>query len=579
MNISCNINGKDLTVAEGTTILEAARGINIDIPTLCHMKLDHFHYENMPSSCRLCMVEVEGRKNLCTACSEVITDGMIIRTDTPKAVMARKTNLELLLSNHPKDCLTCAKNLECELQDLAAKMGVREIQYPGKRMVHKVDRSSKALERNPSKCVMCRRCESMCNEVQTVGTLAAINRGFDAIVSPAFSIPLEDTSCTFCGQCAAVCPTGAIVEIDETDKVWKAIKDPTKHLVVQVAPAIRVAIGEMFGYEPGSIQTGKLVAALRRLGFDTVFDTDFSADLTVMEEASEIVDRIKNDGVLPILTSCCPAWVRFIETNFPDMLDIPSTCKSPQIMMGAMVKSYYAQKKGIDPKDIVMVSIMPCTAKKAEAYRTELKNDNLQDVDIVLSTRELGRMIKLYGINFNELEDENFDTLMGESTGAGVIFGTTGGVIEAAIRTANDWLSGKDMGDFEFKELRGIEGIRQAEVEINDMKLRVGIANGLGNARKLLEGIRLGEYKFDAIEIMACPGGCIGGGGQPYHHGDSTILEKRQKAIYEIDKSKTIRKSHQNPMIKAIYEEFLGKPYGPKSHELLHTTYKKRERI
>lgn len=579
MSIKCTINDRELTVEEGTTVLEAARTINVDIPTLCHMKLEDFQYENMPSSCRLCMVEIEGRKNLSTACSEVITDGMVIRTDTAKAVSARKTNLELLLSNHPKSCLVCPKNLECELQDLAAKLGIREIPYSGERMMHKMDKSSHAIQRDPSKCVMCRRCESMCNEVQTVGTLSALDRGFAAIVSPAFKIPLEDSSCTFCGQCAAVCPTGAIVELDETAKVWKALKDPTKHVVVQVAPAIRVAIGEVFGLEPGEIKTGKLVTALRRLGFDAVFDTDFSADLTVMEEASEFVDRIENGGVLPILTSCCPAWVRFIETNYPDMLDIPSSCKSPQIMMGTMVKTYYAEKTGIKPKDIVMVSVMPCTAKKAEAARTELQNSEVPDVDIVLSTRELGRMINLFGINFHDLPDSDFDSLLGESTGAGVIFGTTGGVIEATVRTAVDWITGGEVDKIDFKELRGIEGIRTANVKVKDLDLNIGIANGLGNARKLLDGIKSGEYKFDAIEIMACPGGCIGGGGQPYHHGDSGVLKKRQKALYEIDSKKKIRKSHENPMIKEIYEKYLGKPYGVKAHELLHTKYTAREKI
>lgn len=363
--INCVINDKKLKVKEGTTILEAAKEIGIDIPTLCHMKLPNFNYENKPSSCRICMVEVVGRPKLCTACSEEITEGMIIKTDTPKAVEARKINLELLLSNHPKDCLVCPKNLNCELQALAEKMGIREIAYKGERMQHKVDASSNSIYRNPNKCVMCRRCETMCNEVQTVGTLSGLNRGFDAIVAPAFNIPLAESSCTFCGQCVAVCPTGAIVEIDATAKVFNAIKNPKKHVVVQVAPSIRVAIGELFDMEAGEVTTGKLVTALRKLGFDVVFDTDFSADLTVMEEASELVDRIENNKTLPILTSCCPAWVRFIEMNYPDMLDIPSSCKSPQIMMGSMVKTYYANKTGIPAKDIVMVSVMPCTAKKS----------------------------------------------------------------------------------------------------------------------------------------------------------------------------------------------------------------------
>ncbi len=577
--VNCVINDKKLKVSEGTTILEAARQIGVDIPTLCHMKLDNFNYENKPSSCRICMVEVEGRPKLCTACSEEITEGMVIRTDTPRAVQARKINLELLLSNHPKDCLVCPKNLNCELQSLAEKMGIREIAYKGERMQHHIDSSSNSIFRNPNKCVMCRRCETMCNEVQTVGTLSGLNRGFNAIVAPAFNIPLGESSCTFCGQCVAVCPTGALVEIDATQKVFDAIRNPKKHVVVQVAPAIRVALGELFNMEPGKVTTGKLVTALRKLGFDVIFDTDFSADLTVIEEASELVDRIKNNKTLPMLTSCCPAWVRFIEMNFPEMLDIPSTCKSPQIMMGTMVKTYYSNKTGIPAKDIVMVSIMPCTAKKAEAARDELGTKELRDVDYVLSTRELGRMIKLFGIDFNNLEEGKFDNLMGQSSGAGTIFGTTGGVIEAAVRTAGEWLSGQSLGKIEFQELRGLKGIREAEINIGEMNLRIGIAHGLGNARKLLEGIKSKKYKFDAIEIMACPGGCIGGGGQPYHHGHSEILLKRQEALYEIDRNKKIRKAHENPMIKEIYENYLGKPYGERAHELLHTTYVPREKI
>ncbi len=577
--VNCVINDKKLKVSEGTTILEAARQIGVDIPTLCHMKLDNFNYENKPSSCRICMVEVEGRPKLCTACSEEITEGMVIRTDTPRAVQARKINLELLLSNHPKDCLVCPKNLNCELQSLAEKMGIREIAYKGERMQHHIDSSSNSIFRNPNKCVMCRRCETMCNEVQTVGTLSGLNRGFNAIVAPAFNIPLGESSCTFCGQCVAVCPTGALVEIDATQKVFDAIRNPKKHVVVQVAPAIRVALGELFNMEPGKVTTGKLVTALRKLGFDVIFDTDFSADLTVIEEASELVDRIKNNKTLPMLTSCCPAWVRFIEMNFPEMLDIPSTCKSPQIMMGTMVKTYYSNKTGIPAKDIVMVSIMPCTAKKAEAARDELGTKELRDVDYVLSTRELGRMIKLFGIDFNNLEEGKFDNLMGQSSGAGTIFGATGGVIEAAVRTAGEWLSGQSLGKIEFQELRGLKGIREAEINIGDLNLRIGIAHGLGNARKLLEGIKSKKYKFDAIEIMACPGGCIGGGGQPYHHGHSEILLKRQEALYEIDRNKKIRKAHENPMIKEIYENYLGKPYGERAHELLHTTYVPREKI
>lgn len=577
--MKCYINGIEKEVKPKTTILDLAKEVGIEIPTLCHMKLENFCYENKPSSCRLCMVEVEGRKTLCTACSEEITEGMVINTNTPRAVEARKTNLELLLSNHPKDCLVCPKNLECELQELANRLGIRSVEYPGERMTHRIDRSSASLLRTPEKCVMCRRCETMCNNVQTVGTLSALNRGFDAIVAPAFQMKLNDSSCTFCGQCAAVCPTGAIVEIDETHEVLKAIRDKNKHVVVQIAPAIRVAIGELFDEKPGSITTGKLVSALRDIGFDTVFDTDFSADLTIMEEASELVDRVVNNKTMPILTSCCPAWVRFIETNFPNLLDIPSTCKSPQMMMGAMVKTYYAEKAGIKPEDIVMVSVMPCTAKKAEARRAELSHHNLRDVDYVISTRELGRMIRYYGIDFENIEESDFDNLMGESTGAGTIFGTTGGVIEAAVRTAYEMLTGKELENVDFKELRGLEGIRSATIQIGDKDFHIGIAHGLGNARRLLEEVEKDQSKYDAIEIMACPGGCVGGAGQPYHHGNSQVIKKRQEALYEIDKNKPIRMSHKNPMIKEIYNDFLGEVYGTRAHELLHTTYTPREKI
>ncbi len=573
------INGREVFFDKQVTILEAAKSIGIRIPALCHMKLEGTDFENKPASCRVCVVEVEGRRNLVPSCVDKITDNMVIKTNSFRAIHARQANLKLLLSNHPKDCLSCPKNLNCELQDLAEELGIRKNEYEGERMIHNVDEKSAAIVRDPSKCVMCRRCEVMCNEVQTVGVLSAMMRGFEATVTPAFNLALKDSSCVFCGQCAAVCPTGAIVEKDETYKVWAALRNPDKHVVVQVAPAIRVAIGEMFDMEPGSITTGKLVSALKEIGFDSVFDTDFSADLTIMEEASELVHRITNNGRLPMLTSCCPAWVRFIEENFPDMLDVPSTCKSPQMMMGAMVKSYYASERNIDPKDIVMVSIMPCTAKKEEIIREELKNDGLQNVDIVMSTRELGRMIHLFGLDFKNLPESQFDQLMGESTGAAVIFGTTGGVIEAAVRTAYEWITGEELEKVEFEQLRGFEDIRSATVNIGDKKLRIGIAHGLGNSRELLNGVRDGKYDFDVIEIMACPGGCIGGGGQPYHHGDMDILQKRREALYQADREHKLRKSHDNPMIKKLYDDFLGDVYGDKAHKYLHTTYRKREKI
>lgn len=568
-----------LQVMEGTTILEASKQVGLKIPTLCHMNLKDFGIVNQSASCRVCMVEVEGRPALVPSCSELCTEGMVIRTDNLRAISARRTAVELLLSNHPFDCLVCPKNLECDLQALAQDLGIRNIRYAGEKMNYPKDTSSYALVKDPNKCVMCRRCETMCNTVQTCGILSAVNRGFDVFVGPAFNLDMVDTSCTFCGQCVAVCPTAALTEVNNTDAVWEALNNPKKHVVVQVAPAVRVAIGELFDMDAGTITTGKLVSSLRSLHFDAIFDTDFGADLTIMEEASELIHRIQNGGTLPMLTSCCPAWVKFFEHQFPDMLDIPSTCKSPQIMMGAVIKTYYAEKMNLNPEDIVVVSVMPCLAKKAEAARPELTKDNNNNVDLVLTTRELGLMLKEAGINFAGLPESDFDQLLGESTGASVIFGTTGGVIEAAVRTAYDWITGETLEKVDFQQLRGLEGIRSATVKVGDMNLRIGIAHGLGNARKLLEDIKAGISQFDAIEIMACPGGCIGGGGQPYHHGDMEIIKKRQAAIYAEDRGKVLRKSHDNPYIKQLYDEFLGTPNSHKAHDLLHTHYIPKEKI
>ncbi len=504
---------------------------------------------------------------------------MDIITNSSKSLNARRNNLELLLSNHPFECLVCEKNLDCELQSLADELNINEIHAKGEKMNYPIDRSSNSIVRDPNKCIMCRRCETMCNEVQTVGVLNAINRGFSVVVAPAFHLELAYTSCTYCGQCVAVCPTAALTERNDIQKVWRALANEKRHVVVQVAPAVRVAIGEMFGMEPGTISTGKVVTALKRLGFDAIFDTQFGADLTIIEEANELVHRIQHGGVLPMLTSCCPAWVKFFEHQFPDMLDIPSTCKSPQTMLGAIIKSYYLKNLDILPRRLKVVSIMPCVAKKAESARPELSKEELKNVDYVLSTREFGRMIKEAGIDFAALEDSEFDSLLGESTGAGAIFGTTGGVIEAATRTAYEMLTGKSLEDVDFKQLRGLEGVREATVKIGDLDLKIGIAHGLGNARKLLESIQAGKSHFHAIEIMACPGGCIGGGGQPYHHGDQEIIKKRQEAIYKIDKSLPRRKSHENEMVLKLYEEYLGTPYGEKAHDLLHTCYVPKERI
>lgn len=577
------IDDTQVMVAPGTTILEAARKVGIHIPTLCHLDLHDTKMVNQSASCRICVVEVEGRKNLAPACATPVTDGMVVNTRSIKVLNARKMVLELLLSDHPKDCLICEKSGNCELQDLAITFGIRELTVgiDGAQSTYRKD-VSEAIVRDMDKCIMCRRCETMCNKVQSVGALSGVNRGFEAVVAPAFEVDLADSVCTHCGQCVAVCPTGALAEKEHIWNVVRQLADPDKVVVVQTAPAVRAALGEEFGMEAGTLVTGKMVAALRRLGFNYVFDTDFAADATIMEEGAELIDRLtrfqNGDPTvrLPILTSCCPAWVNFFETQFPDLLDIPSSAKSPQQMFGAIAKSYFAQKMNIDPKNMVVVSVMPCLAKKYEASRPEFN----REVDISISTRELAHLIKKANIDFNKLPEEDFDHPMGESTGASVIFGTTGGVIEAAVRTAYEVITGETLGKVDFEELRGFEGIRNATVKVGDLDLNIGIAHGLGNARLLLEEIRNGNpNNYHAIEIMACPGGCIGGGGQPYHHGDSEILKKRQAAIYAEDRGKAIRKSHENPYIKEMYENYFGKPMSHKAHELLHTHYQAKERI
>ncbi len=573
------INDIELQVPLGTTVLDAAKTVGVHIPTLCHLNLCDFGVVNKVASCRICVVEQKERGALIPSCAEMVFDGMEIRTDSIKAISARRTNLELLLSNHPFECLTCTKNLVCELQSLAEELNIREIHAKGEKMDYPLDISSNSIVKDPNKCVMCRRCETMCNEVQTVGVLSGLNRGFGAVVAPAFNLDMIDTSCTYCGQCVAVCPTAALTERNDLPRVWRRLSRERNYVVAQVAPAVRVAIGEMFGLEPGTISTGKLVTALRRLGFDAVFDTNFAADLTIMEEARELVHRIEHGGTLPMLTSCCPAWVKFFEHQFPDLLDVPSTCKSPQTMLGAIVKSYYAEKMDIPVKDLKVVSIMPCVAKKAESARPELSKEDTLNVDYVLSTREFGHMIKEAGIEFKDLPESDFDNILGESTGAAIIFGTTGGVIEAAVRTAYELITGETLQKIDFEELRGLAGIREATVNIGDLELNIGIAHGLGNARKLLESIQRGESHYHAIEIMACPGGCIGGGGQPYHHGNQDVIKKRQDAIYEIDRNTPRRKSHENEMVLKLYDDFLGEPYGEKAHDLLHTCYTPGEKI
>lgn len=578
--VNITIDNTPVEVDKGLTIYQAAKQIGINIPVLCYMNLEHLNIENRPGGCRVCVVEVEGKKNLAPSCSTECTEGMVIHTNNRRVLNARKTVLELILSDHPKDCLICPKSGQCDLQDLSVKMGIRQIHAVENAQVSTYRKDvSPALLRNMDKCVLCRRCETICNTVQTVGALSVVNRGFMSVVAPAFEEDLIDSPCTFCGQCVAVCPTGALTEINHTAKIIRAIADPTKTVIVQTAPAVRAALGEEFGYPAGTLVTGKLVTALKKLGFDKVFDTDFAADLTIIEEGTELLNRLTKYLAgdkkikLPLLTSCCPAWVNFFEFYFPDMLDVPSTARSPQQMFGSIAKSYYADLLGIKREDLVVVSVMPCLAKKYECQREEFIVDGNPDVDFSISTRELAMLIKTSNIDFNVLEDDDFDQPLGESTGAGVIFGATGGVIEAAVRTAYELYTGLKLQKIDFHELRGLEGIRMATVNFNGTQINIGIAHQLGNARKLLEGIRNGMYHFHAIEIMACPGGCIGGAGQPLHHGDSSIIKARFDAIYREDASKPLRKSHENPYIVKLYEEYLGKPLGEKAHHLLHTHY------
>ena len=572
------IDNKPLEVEAGTSVLHAARQAGIAIPSLCYFELHDLEIENKPGGCRICVVEIEGRRNLAPACVTICTEGMVVKTNTIRVLNARRTVLELILSNHPADCLVCAKSGNCELQTLAHRLGVRQIAYQGAQSHFRKD-SSPSITRDIEKCIMCRRCEMMCNDVQTVGALSAINRGFDSVVAPAFEQDLIKSPCTYCGQCVAVCPTGALTEVDHTPEILRALADPTKTVVVQTAPAVRVALGEEFGIPAGTSVTGKMAAALRRLGFSYVFDTDFAADLTIMEEGTELLGRLsdflagKKDVKLPILTSCCPGWVNFLEFYFPEIKDVPSTAKSPQQMFGAIAKSYFAEKIGVKRENMIVVSVMPCLAKKYECQRDEFKVNGDPDVNYSISTRELAALIKQANIDFQGLPNEDFDNPLGESTGAAPIFGVTGGVIEAAMRTAYEILTGKTLEKVEFNELRGLEGVRKATIKVGEHDINIGIANGLGNARKLLELVSAGKENFHAIEIMACPAGCIGGGGQPLHHGDSTIITKRAAAIYQEDRDKPLRKSHENPYIKQLYDEYLGKPCGEKSHHLLHTHY------
>lgn len=569
--VNLTINGKSISVEDETTILDAAKKLNIKIPTLCHLHMDEINMHNKCASCRVCMVDTN--RGLVPACATNVKEGMKVFTNSSEALKARKTVVELLLSDHPQDCLKCDKNGKCELQNIAADLGIREVRYQGIKTNLGIDDSSKSIIKNHDKCILCRRCETMCTEIQQVGVLSGVNRGFNTMVSTFFNENLCNTNCSFCGQCVAVCPTGALSEVNNIPYVWDAINDKNKSTVVQIAPAVRVALGEEFGLEPGAITTGKIVSALRLLGFKYVFDTNFGADLTILEEASEFVHRLKENSNLPILTSCCPAWVNYLEHHYPDLLHLPSSCKSPQNMFGSMAKHYFAPKSGINPSDMIVVSVMPCVAKKYEASRKELSQDNLLDVDISITTRELAKMIKEAGIDFLNLEDDDFDNPMGESTGAADIFGATGGVLEAALRTSYEWITGEELETVDFKSIRGLEGIKEASINIGGTIINVCAASSLGNAKKLMDDVRDGKSKYHIIEIMACPGGCVAGGGQPYHLGNYDLIKSRTKALYNIDSNKSIRKSHKNESINLLYKDFLCEPYSDLAHKYLHTHY------
>ncbi len=571
------IDNQKVQVKKGTTILQAARQAGIDIPTLCYLK-----DINEVGECRMCIVEIEGRRGFATSCIQKAEEGMVVHTNTPEVLEARRVVLDLIISNHKIDCLKCIRSENCELQSLARKFNILDVEFPGEMVEHKIDDDSPSIVRDFNKCILCRRCVATCKNVQGIGAIACVNRGFESCVSTVSDSSLNDVNCTFCGQCIQSCPTGALHEKETIGEVWEKLRAPDTYVVVQTAPAVRVALGEEFGMPIGTNVTGKMVTALKRLGFDKVFDTNTGADFTIMEEAHEFIERYKENDNLPMITSCSPGWVRYIEMNYPDLLPHLSTCKSPHQMFGALIKSYFAKKEEIDPSKIYVVSVMPCIAKKFERQREEMKVNGFQDVDNVITTRELARMIKQANIEFTKLEDTVFDNPMGEATGAGAIFGVTGGVMEAALRTAQDVLTGEDLEKINFEQVRGGEGIKKATVTIDGKEIKVVAASGLANAQKILEEIKSGKADYQFVEIMACPGGCIMGGGQPIK--SSKIREEfdvrnlRAEALYSIDEKSKIRKSHENPILKKIYEEYLEEPGSYRAHKLLHTTYRPRNK-
>lgn len=576
--VNVTINGMPLSVPKDSTILEAARYAGIQIPTLCYLK-----EINAIGACRICVCEVKGARSLVAACVYPVNEGMEILTNSPKVMASRKTTLELILSTHERKCLSCVRSDNCELQTLCHEFKVDEDRFNGINPHYEVDDSAAHMFRNDNKCILCRRCVAACAKWQGIGVIGCNERGFNTHVGCAFEQNLNDVACVSCGQCIVVCPTGAIAERDQTQEVWDALADPKKHVIVQTAPSIRATLGEAFGLPVGTDVEGKMVASLRRLGFEKVFDTDLAADMTIVEEAHEFVERVQKGGVLPMITSCSPGWIKYCEHYHPDMLPNLSTCKSPQQMFGATCKTWYAQKMGWDPADVFVVGIMPCTAKKFEVQRDDQSAAGVPDVDVSLTTRELARMIKRAGLKFNELPDEDFDSPLGESTGAAVIFGATGGVMEAALRTAAEWVGGKTLDDVTFKDVRGTQGIKEASYQIGDLTVNVAVCSGLGNAKKVLEWVKSGEKNYHFIEIMGCPGGCVNGGGQPVQPASVRnfvdLKALRAQALYQNDEKKPLRKSHENPSLKAIYDEFYGEYGSHKAHEILHTSYVKRDRF